>query len=510
MGSAKKSKKRNMERYTLSQTGKTFLVAALIVGLLIGVGIGWVAKPIPEPVGMVPKSEYDALQSQLDTATADLTTANAELGTVTTERDAAAAERDAKVAEYEVAVGEIGKLTQAMIEVYFDSIGAGGEAPIESSVTGEIQIGGLFAFSGPLATFAENEYAAALLAVDHVNAFLESIGAEWTVSIVAEDTQVQPDLALEKLESLAARGIKLVMGPLASSEVRAIKGYCDANKILAISQSSTAPDLAIADDYIFRFCPTDKLGQGPAMGRILYEAGISYVIPVTRNDAWGVGLEEAGRPKFEELGGTFLEGIRYPDTAVEFSAEASDLATKVASAVDAYGAENVAVWHISFEEVNAFFTAASEYPVLKTVEWFGSDGTAQSGAMLDDPVVWDFAIEVRYPCTIFAPTKSVKWEMVRQNGIDVIGREPDSYSYAIYDIVWAYALSILKADSADPDAVRAVLPEVTESFFGASGWIDLDEAGDRMAGDYFIWQITEAGWELAGTYVLATDSVEWE
>lgn len=496
MGSAEKSKKRNMERYTLSQTGKTFLVAALIVGLLIGVGIGWVAKPIPEPVGMVPKSEYDALQSQLDAVTDDLDEANSELVIVT-------ADRDAKAVDLEATLAEVEGLVRALL-------GAGGEAPIESSVTGEIQLGGLFAFSGPLATFGENEYAAALLAVDHVNAFLKSVGAEWTVSIVAEDTQVQPDLALEKLESLAARGIKLVMGPLASSEVRAIKGYCDSNKILAISQSSTAPDLAIADDYIFRFCPTDKLGQGPAMGRIMYEAGIEYVIPVTRNDAWGVGLEEAARPKFEGLGGTFLEGIRYPDTAVEFSAEASDLATKVASAVDAYGADNVAVWHISFEEVNAFFTAASEYPVLRTVEWFGSDGTAQSGTMLDDPVVWEFAIEVGYPCTIFAPTQSAKWELVRQNGIDVIGREPDSYSYAIYDIVWAYALSILKADSADPDAVRAVLPEVTESFFGASGWIDLDEAGDRRAGDYFIWQITEAGWELAGTYVLATDSVEWE
>jgi len=483
-----------MERYTLSQTGKTLLAVALIVGLLIGVGIGWFVKPTP--VGIVSQEEYDALQGQLDTVTIDLNEANAELATVT-------ADRDAKAADLEAMLQEVEGLVRALLA-------SGPEAPIESSVTGDIRIGGLFSLSGVLATFGENELAAAQLAVEHVNAFLDSVGAEWTVSIVPEDTQTTPDLALEKLESLAARGIKLIVGPLASSEVRAIKGYCDSNKILAISQSSTAPDLAIADDYIFRFCPTDKLGQGPAMGRILYDAGIRYVIPVTRNDAWGVGLEEAGRPKFEELGGTFLEGIRYPDTAVEFSAEASDLAAKVTSAVDAYGAENVAIWHISFEEVNAFFTAASEYPVLKTVEWFGSDGTAQSGAMLDDPLVWDFAIEVGYPCTIFAPTKSAKWEMVRQNGVDVIGREPDSYSYAIYDIVWAYALSILKADSADPDAVRAVLPEVTESFFGASGWINLDEAGDRMAGDYFIWQITEAGWELAGTYVLATDTVEWE
>lgn len=478
----------------MSQTGKTLLAVALIVGLLIGVGIGWFVKPTP--VGIVSQEEYDALQGQLDTVTIDLNEANAELATVT-------ADRDAKAADLEAMLQEVEGLVRALLA-------SGPEAPIESSVTGEIRIGGLFSLSGVLATFGENELAAAQLAVKHVNAFLDSVGAEWTLSIVPEDTQTTPDLALEKLESLAARGIKLIVGPLASSEVRAIKGYCDSNEILAISQSSTAPDLAIADDYIFRFCPTDKLGQGPAMGRILYEAGIRYVIPVTRNDAWGVGLEEAGRPKFEELGGTFLEGIRYPDTAVEFSAEASDLAAKVASAVDAYGAENVAIWHISFEEVNAFFTAASEYPVLKTVKWFGSDGTAQSGAMLDDPLVWDFAIEVGYPCTIFAPTKSAKWEMVRQNGIDVIGREPDSYSYAIYDIVWAYALSILKADSADPDAVRAVLPEVTESFFGASGWINLDEAGDRMAGDYFIWQITEAGWELAGTYVLATDTVEWE
>ena len=453
----------------MSQTAKTFWVVALIVGLLVGVGIGWVAKPIPEPVGVVSQEEYDALQSQLETTRKEL----------------------------EVAL-----------------VGAGGEAPIKSTLTGKVQFGGLFDLTGVLSTYGENEYTAALLAADHVNAFLKAIGAQWTIEIVPEDTQTKPDIALEKVESFAARGIKLLIGPLSSGEVRAIKGYCDANKMLAVSQSSTAPDLAIPDDYIFRFCPTDKLGQGPAVGRILYDDGRRYVIPITRNDAWGVGLEESAKKRFEELGGTFLEGIRYAPEAVEFTAEARDLADKVTSAVSKYGADKICVLDISFEEVNPLFTAASEYDVLSTVKWFGSDGTCASDAMIKDPVVLDFAVKVEYPSTIFAPTESAKWNMVRENGIEVLGREPESYSYAIYDIVWAYTLSILKVDSTNPETIKAVLPEVAQSFFGASGWIQLDEAGDRKAGDYVIWQIVEATpgtyeWKIVGKFLLATDTVEW-
>ncbi len=285
--------------------------------------------------------------------------------------------------------------------------------------------------------------------------------------------------------------------------------------MLTISQSSTAPDLAIADDNIFRFCPTDKLGQGPAMARIMWDDNKTYVIPVTRNDAWGVGLEEAGNNTFTQLGGTFLEGIRYPAEATEFSSEAANLASKVQAAITSYGAANVAVWHISFEEANAFFTAADDYAVHSTVKWYGSDGTAVSDAMLQDPAVAAFAASVGYPSTIFAPTHSEKWEMVRQHGLSELGRELDSYSYAIYDIVWAYALSLLTVDKYDTAAVKAVLPTITEVMFGASGWITLDEAGDRMAGDYDIWQILETSpgtyeWKRVGTYILATDSVQWE
>lgn len=388
------------------------------------------------------------------------------------------------------------------------------EEAAPTGLTGEIKLGALLSLTGALATFGENEQLAAEFAASQVNTLLQTMGANWTLKIVPEDTGTDPDTALTKVESFAARGIKLLIGPLSSAEVRAIKAYCDSEKILAISQSSTAPDLAIANDYIFRFCPTDKLGQGPAMGRIMYNDGKRYIIPVTRNDAWGVGLEEAGKLKFETLGGTFLTGIRYSPDATEFSTEAADLASKVTSAVGTYGAAQVAVWHISFEEVNAFFTAADGYSVLKTVKWYGSDGTAVSSAMLGDQTVVNFALNVSYPCTIFAPTKSDKFETLRQHGLTELNRELDSYSYAIYDIVWAYALSLLTVDKYDAEAVRKVLPTITEAMFGASGWITLDEAGDRMAGDYDIWEIKETTpgtyeWKATGKYILATDSVEW-
>jgi len=131
--------------------------------------------------------------------------------------------------------------------------------------------------------------------------------------------------------------------------------------------------------------------------------------------------------------------------------------------------------------------------------------------------VVDFIMSVGYPCTIFGvrPYATGKWVLVRDHGLDVLGREPESYSYGVYDIVWAYALSLLIVDEYNAEAVREVLPTVVAAYSGASGTIELDENGDRKAGDYDIWQIMEVSpgvydWVTpVGIYVLAEDSVTW-
>jgi len=392
--------------------------------------------------------------------------------------------------------------------------------PAPPGLTGEVLLGFLGSMTGDLATYGENEATAAELAVEEVNEILRDSGAKWTLKLVVEDTETKPDVCLEKVESFAARGIRLLVGPLSSGELSNIMTYCNTEKILTISQSSTAPELGIPDDFVFRFCPNDRW-QGRAIARLMYEDGIRYVVPTWRGDAWGDGLEGKGKERFEELGGTFLEGVRYSVPREEFSVEASTLKDLVTDAVATYGADKVAVWIIGFEEVAAYFKGALQYDILKQVKWYGSDGTCVTPAMTADPEVAEFATTTKgstpysWVNPIFSPLPATwKYEKVLNRIVTKLGREPDSYSYSVYDIVWAYAYSLMAVGKYDPEAVKAVLPEVARELWGATGWVDLDENGDRSPTDYDLWTIQEAEagvykWVRVGKWCLATDTIEW-
>ena len=246
----------------------------------------------------------------------------------------------------------------------------------------------------------------------------------------------------------------------------------------------------------------------------MYDDGKRYVIPVTVENNWAVGLEEAVAERFTDLGGAFPEPpedrIRYSQGQEDFSAEASALNAAV---TNGYSLDEVGVLFIGYDEVTDFFTEASSDALLSTVKWYGSDATVRNQEMVDDPTVSDFAMLVDYPCSIFDITQSAKYETVRQHCIDTLGREPDLYAYMAYDAVWVIAYTLMTVDDYDSEAAKAVLPTVVQNYFGASGWIELDENGDRTAVAYNILQIMESAetynWKIIGKYILAADSVIW-
>ena len=115
------------------------------------------------------------------------------------------------------------------------------------------------------------------------------------------DTQHDPSLALNAIQDLHARGVKIIIGPQTSSEVAMIKPFADAHDILVISQGSTASSLAIPGDNILRFCPNDRR-EAEALVALLQHDGIRAIVPLWRNDAGNNGLHDSVKKDFRRLG----------------------------------------------------------------------------------------------------------------------------------------------------------------------------------------------------------------
>src|SRR5205823_14009145 len=114
----------------------------------------------------------------------------------------------------------------------------------------EIAISGSYATDGPLRRDG------AFLAVDQMNDQLVAAGSPIQFQRIHEDSGGTPGGATNSFNALVAAGVKVIVGPLSSSEVNAIMPLANANKVVSISPSSTAPQLAV-DDYSFRAAPND-------------------------------------------------------------------------------------------------------------------------------------------------------------------------------------------------------------------------------------------------------------
>jgi branched-chain amino acid transport system substrate-binding protein len=263
--------------------------------------------------------------------------------------------------------------------------------PVEGENT--ILIGGLLPLTGTLSSFGESAEASLTLAVDDVNIELAKSGSSSRVALIIEDTKTDPDVALEKLKDLASKGIKIVIGPMTSANVAAVKDYADENGILIVSSSSTAPSLAIPNDNVFRFVPDDT-HQAEALAKHMWDEGTRVVIPIWRTDVFGNNLQSLLKEQFEKLGGKVLEGVGYDPPVGNFAAslhrinfivweqELKSLTSKVNDAVSQYGADKVGVYIVAFDEIVPIMIQANRHQELQSVRWYGSDGSAQNEGLI--------------------------------------------------------------------------------------------------------------------------------
>jgi branched-chain amino acid transport system substrate-binding protein len=392
--------------------------------------------------------------------------------------------------------------------------GCGGTGDGDAGGVTTHTIVGIFPLTGVLSTFGENSSEVAKLAADDVNAWLEAEGKDWRLRLEIDDTATEGPVGLTKMQSWFGEGVTFFAGPQASGVAQELLAFANANQILYISPSSTSPALAIADDFLFRFCTTDEV-QGPAIAALAQAAGIEHLIFGWRGDTWGDGLQGAAEASLLELGiAVDSNKLRYDPLQEAFTSEAALLDGYVSEAVaSGVALDKIGFNVIGFEEVVPFMVEASKYDQLRQIKWIGSDGTAFSEALLQTPEAAQFAVDVKWINSMNKPEDgSENYARVRDHIQELLGRETDAYSYNTYDIIWALAMAIDQVGY-DAAAAKEVLPEVTKEISknGASGYIELNEFGDRAFADYnYVMLDSDFEWVIPGFFDGLTRTITWE
>src|SRR5216117_4395255 len=207
---------------------------------------------------------------------------------------------------------------------------AGGDPPGQLHSQRVFKVGVLVSLTGSWSSLGQNTVAALQISEGQLESEAISQHGGYRFQLFVRDTQLDPSRALEAIQDLDRRGVKIIIGPQSSAEVAMIKPYADAHNILVISQGSTASSLAIPGDNIFRLCPDDVL-EAKAIVALMQHDGIQAIAPLWRNDAGNNGLHDSVKAQFEALGGTVTQGFQYEPTTTDFSAATSSIASQIAN-----------------------------------------------------------------------------------------------------------------------------------------------------------------------------------
>lgn len=371
--------------------------------------------------------------------------------------------------------------------------------PVDPAV---VNVGILLPLTGDLAASASNESAAVDLAIADANEHLGNRLSFNFFKLAAKkvDTGGDPDKALASVEKLVGEGVHVFVGPGTSEEVFRVLPWANSFDALLLSHASTCPSLAMAGDNLFRLVPDDRQ-QGQAIARRIWDNGGRVLVPIWRDDQYGIELLTAVKAHFILLGGTVLKSLRFEPGKVDAPKLTEQLTTEVVAAAEKYGASRVAVMLIAFDAGRDILAAAAAHEPLGSVPWYGSEGLALSDDLITGPA-GAFAAKVGLTCGHYSP-RGPRATQTAARIEKITGRHPDAYSLAAYDAVWLAAEAFAAAGSgASCAALRFKLMTVCTGVDGVTGPLILNDAGDRRDGPYAFWQVRSVSgrsrWEAAG------------
>ena len=394
--------------------------------------------------------------------------------------------------------GSDGGSDEAVVEVETTEAPATTEAPTTTAApapaSDPLILASLMPLSGDLASLGPGIALGAALAVEQINAAGGINGQP--VQLIEGDSGCDGAVALTSLNDVIAQGAQGVMGAACSGTSLAILDTAIAAEVVMVSPSNTSPQFTKMDKKGFyaRTAPSDLL-QGDVLASLLIEDGVGSVSIISRADAYGRGLAEATAAAFEAAGGTVKTIVYHAPDATEFTAE-----------VTAVGKGNSdAIVGILFPETGCgVLQPAFEQGLLDT-PWYMTDGVKDAGlASLCGLGTALDGFKGTAPGSAAGEAKDAFEAAYAEVSAD--GSPTFIFAPQAYDAVMLMAISAAANGVTGPEIASGLVEAssggekcigvscialaadgVDVDYVGASGEIELNQAGDPTAATYDIW-----------------------
>ena len=213
-------------------------------------------------------------------------------------------------------------------------------APKDSKPAGDINIGVLLGFTGPIETLTPAMADSAELAFKEASDSGKLLGGATIKPIRADSTCVDAAAATTAAERLiTADNVVAIYGADCSGVTSATaNNVAIPNGVVMVSPSATSPGLSTIEDngYFFRTVPSDAR-QGEVLAQIVMARGIGQVAVTYTNNDYGKGLSESFGTAYRALGGNITEVAAHEDGKADYAAEIGVLAAAGGDALVVFG-----------------------------------------------------------------------------------------------------------------------------------------------------------------------------
>jgi ABC-type branched-subunit amino acid transport system substrate-binding protein len=402
-------------------------------------------------------------------------------------------------------------LAIAVVGLALGLAACGGDDDGGGEETLDLTIGDSVPLSGGLSDFGPPGQKAADVAIDQINSAIDEAGVDHTVNIVHEDNcggddqQCAVQAARKMVESDNA---SCIAGAWASADtIPTSESVAIPEEVLLISPASTSDEITGLEDdgLVNRTSPPDSF-QGPTLSTYLVEEALGGAQGATvnvgaRNDAYGTGLADTFSAAWEEAGGSIGEEVVYDIKLPNYDTEAEQIVSGNPDGIvivdfpETYNKVGPALVRAGFDPTQTFVTdGLISSDLAESAGADAVDGLRGTAPGVPDGDPSEEAFDQLY-------TEADPRDVERQTF--------DAQNFDAVVLCYLAAVAAGSTEGADmaaevreisgppgdqytfeqlPDAIQALQDGDDIDYQGASGPIDMDDAGDATAGVYDIYE----------------------